>query len=340
MNSFERVMACIHGTVKDKPALFLMLSLYGAKLTGCNLEKYYSSASEYVDGQQCVMETFPSDIISSPFSLAKEVLAFGGKIRFYDNQPPNIIKTPLALDDSIDSIVWPDIDANPHLLYFRDSIRKLAMLCGNEIPIVAPWNGPLEMAVCLLGLDRFMEMLLFDRASANDILEKTSQYCIKWGNALLSDGACMLVQPATMANISTITETLAIQTVMPILSKTYSEIQGNILLHHGGGRIQPLLHIYKDLPHLGGVAIDHKDNLSDCREKISSKMLLLGNIDGPTLAYKSVDEIMILTKTILENRIDDPHFILGTTSADIAFNTKKDQINAIIQEVSSFNLEA
>lgn len=336
MNSLERVMACIHGTSKDRPAISLLLSLYGAKLSGCNLKKYYTSASEYVVGQQRIIETFQTDIIMSPFALALDTLAFGGTIRFYDNQPPNITRVALSPNESLNNIIWPDIDSNPNLLFIRESVRKLSEIYGREFPIVAPWNGPLELASCIVGLERLIEMLLFDKSQAEFLMEKISQYASKWGNALLDDGANMLVHPATMANIAVVTESMATQIVVPLLTKTYKAIHGNVILHHGGGRIQPLINAYKDLPNLGGFAVDFKDDLSSCRERIGTEILMLGNIEGPTLVHKTCEEISSITNLILENRKDDPHFILGTTSADVAFDTSIAQINSIIQAVKNF----
>jgi uroporphyrinogen decarboxylase len=228
------------------------------------------------------------------------------------------------------------MDTNAHLIYFKESLRKLSESYGKEIPIVAPWIGPFELATCLLGLERFMDMLLFDPATAEAFLEKTSEYTVNWGNALLKEGANFLVHTATMSNISVVTETIAAKTVAPLLAKTYSKIQGGIIFHHGGGRIQPLLPIYKNLPHLGGFAIDHEDDLQVSRELLGLDTLLLGNVEGPTLVYKEPAEIEKLGNRMLEIMSADTHYILATTSADIAYDTDLVQIKALIRSVKNF----
>jgi len=336
MNSAERVMACIQGTPKDRPALFLLLSLYGAKLTGCKLDQYYSDSSEYLKGQERIIETFQPDILTSPFSVAKEILAFGGTVRHYNNQPPNIIRAPIAPNENLNQIRWPDIDANIHLIYIRESLRKLSESYGKEIPIVAPWIGPFELATCLLGLERFMEMLLFDPTAAEDFLEKTSEFTVNWGNTLLKEGANFLVHTATMCNTAVVTEAIASTKIAPILARTYSKIQGGILLHHGGGRIQPLLNIYKNLPNLGGFAIDYQDDLLASRKILGQNTLMMGNVEGPTLVYKNPEEIERMGNGMLEKMSEDQHYILATTSADIAYDTEPEQIKALMRSVINF----
>lgn len=336
MNSAERVMACIQGTSKDRPALFLLLSLYGAKLTGCKLDQYYSDASEYLKGQERVIEKFQPDILTSPFSVAKEILAFGGTVRYYDDQPPNIIRAPITPNENLNQIRWPDIDTNSHLIYFRESLRKLSESYGKEIPIVAPWIGPFELGTCLFGLERFMEMLLYDPTATEVFLEKSSEFTVNWGNALLKEGANFLVHTATMCNTAIVTEAMASKTIAPILAKTYSKIQGGILFHHGGGRIQPLLNIYKNLPNLSGFAIDHEDDLLASRKILGENTLLMGNIDGPTLVYKTPEEIERMGNSMLEKMSAYQHYILATTSADIAYETEPEQIKALIRSVKNF----
>ena len=55
MNSIDRVMATIQGTDKDCIPLSLTLSLYGAALTNCPLDEYYTDSKKYVSGQLKVL---------------------------------------------------------------------------------------------------------------------------------------------------------------------------------------------------------------------------------------------------------------------------------------------
>lgn len=336
MNSMERVMACVSGTATDRPAKFMALSLYGAKLTGCELDKYYSDPDEYVKGQERVIEEFRPDIILSPFSIAKEIQAFGGGARYYANQPPNIVRNPVSINQSLESVVWPDVDSNKHVLYFREAIRKMAQrLCG-EIPIAAPIMGPFEMAVGLISIERLMEMILFDLPAASELLSQCMKFSVRWANMLLDDGANIVVHVSTFGNAAVITPDIAQRIVLPVLNKVYTGINGPIILHHGGAKIKPLINIFNSIPNLTGVAVDKDDDLLECRGLIGDKKLLLGNIDGPSMVFKSPEEIEFLCTDKLEQMASDKHFILSTTSADVAYDTSIEQIKAMVHAVEKF----
>ncbi|MEQ8224253.1 MAG: uroporphyrinogen decarboxylase family protein, partial [Candidatus Eremiobacterota bacterium] len=90
MNSLERVTCAIRGEVSDRPPVSVTLSMYGARLTGCPLEKYYTDAAAYAEGQSAVKEIFQPDIIFTPFVLTAEGEAFGSRVKFFQNQPPNM----------------------------------------------------------------------------------------------------------------------------------------------------------------------------------------------------------------------------------------------------------
>lgn len=88
MNSRERVFATFQGKPVDRRPFTAMLSLYGARLTGCPLRDYYTDASAYARGQTAVREIFRPDILFSPFSLVGLAEAFGGEAKYFDNAPP------------------------------------------------------------------------------------------------------------------------------------------------------------------------------------------------------------------------------------------------------------
>lgn len=336
MNSLERISACLNGIETDRPAVFMLLSLYGARMTGCPLEKYYSDPEMYLEGQKRTVQSFQSDVLTSPFAIGKEILAFGGSVRFYENQPPNIIRNPISRDTSLDCIQWPDINQNHHLLYFRDSVRRMAEVFGKAYPLAAPWLGPFELATGLIGLERLMEMVVFKDPQLEGFLRAVAQYTIDWGNTLLGDGATFLVHPATFSNTAVITPSIATQVVAPLLADTYSQINGGIVFHHGGGRIGPFLGIYGQLPHLAGVVVDQGDDLLEARAQLGEQRLLMGNLDGPGLMFQTPEQIHSLCMEKLHQMSGDRRFILSTTSADISYDTEPDQIMAIRQAVDGF----
>ena len=63
MNGFDRIQATIEGRPLDRRAFIPVLSLYGARLTDCPLEQYFSDPKAYTEGQIAVYREFEPDII-------------------------------------------------------------------------------------------------------------------------------------------------------------------------------------------------------------------------------------------------------------------------------------
>ena len=95
MNSSQRIMAAIQGQPADRRAISLTLSLYGAGLINCPLEKYYRDPDAYAQGQIAVKKAVDPDVIFGPFALALFADAFGSKIRFMREQAPNLVRPVL-----------------------------------------------------------------------------------------------------------------------------------------------------------------------------------------------------------------------------------------------------
>ena len=80
MNSREIVISTMQGKRAERFAFTVVLSLYGAKLTGNDLEKHYNDPQAYADGQTAVRDAFDIDILCSPFMLPGLGEAFGSKV--------------------------------------------------------------------------------------------------------------------------------------------------------------------------------------------------------------------------------------------------------------------
>ena len=61
MNSMERIQAALAGKPVDRRAIAPVLGLYGARLTNCPLDQYYTDPAAYARGQSAVRETFQPD---------------------------------------------------------------------------------------------------------------------------------------------------------------------------------------------------------------------------------------------------------------------------------------
>lgn len=340
MKSLERVFAAVQGEPTDKRAVSITTSLYGAKLIGCPLREYYSDSARYVEGQTAVKEKFQPDILFSPFALVREGEAFGSKITFLKDYPPNLKQPAAASGEEAARLPIPDVDSHPNLMYIRESVRELYARFGKETAIGAILISPTDLPALIMGIEGWLETLLFHEDAAVQVLEMTTQYFIRWINTLFSEGAHVAVLPLMFCNPSIITERIIRDIIKPVLHETFTQVKGPIVCHHGGAKLGSFLEHYAALPNVAAFVLDSRDNFSEAREKIGDQRLLLGNIDGPGLARQTPEQIRAKCSEIMTDRKDDPYFILATSNADILFDTPEENILAIRQSVDEFGKES
>jgi uroporphyrinogen decarboxylase len=329
MNSMERVLATIQGKKTDRRAVSITLSLYGARLTQCPLSEYFTNPAAYARGQSAVRETFRPDVLFGPFALPLEGEAFGSQLHFLDNYPPNLARGAISSADEIANLAVPDIDSHPKLTYFRESIHMMAKEHGKEVPVAAIALDPIALPVMIMGLDGWLNTLLFDEEGRKRMLELTVSHFVGWANSLLADGATFIILPGFVATPAVITRKIAEQIVIPVLKEAYSQVKGPMVIHSTGAPLSPFIDLFAGLPNVAGFLLNGGEDIARARVKAGEKPVLIGNIEGPDLGEHNPEDIMSECLEILKGSRDDPHFILGSSGADVSFDTPLENIHAL-----------
>ena len=331
MTSLERVIAALQGTKTDRRAFTMTLSLYGAKLTGCPLTEYFTNPEKYAEGQAMVLERCRPDIIFTPFSLALEARAFGSEVVFLPQNPPYIKKPFIRNPNDIGKIKVPDIENHEALLYIRTATRLLADKFGGTIPICGVLTSPMDLPAIIMGMDGWLEMLLFDRRKTATMISLMSEYFVGMANGMFDNGISFLAIPMMFTNPRLVFEKTVAGVVVPALAEMFGKLKGPVVFHHGGNPLAAYLHHYSTLPNVGGFVLDQHDDFSEAREIVGETVLLLGNLDGPSLGRISPEQAVEKARKIIDDRKGDAHFIFATSAADVAWDTPLETIEGIYE---------
>ena len=329
MTRMERVMAALQGTRADKRAFTMTLSLYGAKLTDCPVNEYYTRPDSYLKGQIAVAEQCRPDIIFTPFALALEARAFGSDIIFLPQYPPNVKKPFIRKPHDIDRIRMPDQDRDENLCYLRTSARLLCDHFRGTAPICGVLNSPMDLPAIIMGADNWLELLLFDRKRASSVIALMSEYFVKMANSLFDSGIHFLAMAMVFNNPRIVFQKTIEEVVVPALADMFDQLNGPVVFHHGGYPVAGYLQLYRSLPNIAGFVLDSRDRFTDARRIVGDKMLLMGNLDGPSLGKISTARAIEKARKVLDDRIDDRHFIFATSAADVAWDTPLETLTGI-----------
>jgi uroporphyrinogen decarboxylase len=329
MNSRERIVATLTGAPLDRRAFIPGLSLYGARLTGCPLDRYYSDPIAYVAGQTAVREAFAPDVLFAPFVFAKIAAAFGCQIRAVSESAPNVRRGAISSVAELDQLRVPDLDTSPELVYFCEAVRRLVAEHGSTVPVAVALPSPTDLPALILGMDTWMETVLFDRDSAWRVIELIGPFIVRFVNRMFELGADFAVMPCAFGSPALVTREIAEMFSKPVIVDALAQFAGPVIFHHGGAPLLPFLDLFVNLPNTVGVVIDHLDNLAQSRAILGPDLTLLGGVFGPGLASLSAAEIEALCQNILADRQSDSHFILCTSGPDIPYHTPPENIMAL-----------
>ena len=339
MNGLQRVMCAVKGEVPDQPPVSLTLSLYGAGLTNCPLKEYYTKASCYAEGQQAVVERINPDVLLTPFTLSSIGEAYGSDVIYFDHSPPNISKPAISTPDKIVTFQPEKIMERPGIEYLLDSTSLLARRYGDEKAIASVFLSPADLPPLLIGMESWLHTLLFEEKKAASILEKTTALFVQTAKAFFAAGAHMLVLPLAFCNPAIVTENMMNRLIKPTLKEAFQQINGPIILHHSGLPMSAFGKTLSTLPQIAGLVLDPRDSFREIRDQVGSQQVLMGRLDGTNLHRMKPEAIAEKCRGILNERMDDRHFVLSSSNADIPLETPIENVQAVMKAIADWREE-
>jgi uroporphyrinogen decarboxylase len=332
----ERVVAALKGEEGDRRAFTMTLSLYGARLSGCTCSEYYTDPTRYARGQQAVVELCRPDIIFTPFALALEAAAFGSEIIFLPKFAPNVRKPCVRNPAEIGSIRLPDLSGDRNLQYITRATRLLVERYKGSIPICGILTAPVDLPAIIMGIDNWLELLLFDEEKAKKVLSITGEYFVVMANSMFREGIDFLAMALVCTSPKILLEKTIRDLIIPALSDLFKRIEGPLVLHHGGNPLSSCLHLCRGLPNVAAFALDHRDTFSAARAIVGNDVLLLGNLDGPSLGRLAPGLAVDKARAILEDRRHDRRYIFATSAADVPWDTPTETMQGIYELVQGY----
>lgn len=332
MTGMERVLCALRGEPADRRAFTLALSLYGARLSGCPTREYYSEPVRYLEGQREVVRLMDPDIVFAPFALPFEALAYGGEGIWLDRFPPNVRKPPFREHHQVRPL-GDDLLRSPGVAYLVESTRLLAEEFGPDKAVCAVITAPVDLPAMLLGIETWLETLLFDHERAARLMDLATEHFLRLTGACFAAGASFVAVPVMFANLRLVTLGLLEKTILPELARAFGQAKGPLVYHHGGNRILDHLGLYSNLPGVAGFLFDPRDDLAHARETLDPGRLMLGNVNGPALGRMQPGDAYASVSAILANRAGDRNFVLASAHADIPFDTNPDTLLAVRRAV-------
>lgn len=337
MNSFERIMNTLQQKEVDRIPVLAVLGAYSSLLIHQPIQKIYQNPDLYVKAQKAIIDTFAIDAVFAPFDYSIFAEAFNGKIKYFENQVPNITHFALNKAEDYTQLTFPDFEHSMRLPFFFESVKLLQQTFNDQVPIFSVLPGPLSFPILLMGLDEWMNTLLFNQNLAFNILSFLKEFYLSICSRLTQFGSTALIITEAFLS-SEIAHRQLTDQFFPVIIDYFKDINSNLVMHSTGARYQHNLDLILQIPHLLGIALSSKDSIPETRKIVGNQLLIIGNLDNISFPLLTEKELYHKAfKSIEENYAQGP-FILSNSGADLALDTPQQNIHALIRAASDFHL--
>lgn len=194
MNGRERILRTIDGGEADRLPLMPITMTLAADLAGERYRDYATDWRALVRGQMAVAETFGFDHVSAISDPAVESSDLGGKVIFYDDEPPANDESGSLFADKyrLRGIAAPRPEDGRRMSNRLAAVSGLASRAAGALVVEGWVEGPCAEAADLRGLSRIMTDFFDDPDFVSELLDFVTELEIAFALAQIRAGAGLI----------------------------------------------------------------------------------------------------------------------------------------------------
>lgn len=270
----------------------------------------------------------------SLMDLSLEAEAFGSTISVSDDEVPSVTGSIVASEEDAEALNVPEIGAGRTQIYI-DAIEKAVKLIEDR-PVFAGVIGPFSLAGRLMDVTEAMVYCYEEPDMVHTVLEKTSEFLIKYCLEYKKVGANGVVMAEPLAGL--LSPALAEEFSSDYVKKIVDAVQDEefIVVYHNCGNgavrmIDSILDTGSRVLHFGN-AID----MAEMMPHIPEHVIAMGNVDpAGVLRNGTIDMVKENTKEIMEKCCSYKNFVISS-GCDIPPLTSWDNIQAFFDAAREF----
>ncbi|HOP09685.1 MAG TPA: methylcobamide:CoM methyltransferase MtaA [Candidatus Methanofastidiosa archaeon] len=170
-----------------------------------------------------------------------------------------------------------------------DAIGKVRERMGEDVPIIAGFEGPCTLASDLIGAEKFLISFIKKPEYVASVIRSSTEACIEYSNSLLEAGADIICVADPVASPELISPKIFESHVMENLKNIAKCSKGRSVLHICGN----VYKILDSMSRCGYDALSVEEKISDigkAKELISGRSRLVGNVACATTLFNGTPE--------------------------------------------------
>ena len=310
-----------------------ILSFPGVQIIGHTVEELVKSGDLQAECMKAISDRFDTGVAFSLMDLSVEAEAFGSSIIFSDDDIPTMREALIHDEDEADALEVPKVGA----ARTGECVKGIEKACEliTDKPVLAGIIGPYSLAGRLLDMTEIMVLCYEEPEMVETVLEKATEFLIKYANAFKEAGAngVVMAEPAAGLLSPNLFKEFSNQYVRRICDAV--EDENFIVMYHNCGNIEPLITQVKEVDAVAysfGNAIDIEKTL----KALPADRMIIGNIDpASTLRNGTPEQIRKETLELMERCCKYPNFVIAS-GCDIPPQTSMENLQAFFSAVEEF----
>jgi len=331
MNAIERLVAVSKGQSYDRVPIFCNLFDQGAIELGMSIKEYYSKGENVAQGQLLLQKKYGHDNLWSMFYVGKEAELWGAKhMIFAKDGLPNVGDMVIRNYDDIHTLKVPkNIIDHPAFAESKKCLDLLSIGSNGEYPICAYITSSMSLPAILMGMEKWMELLLFGPTEVRDeLLEKCSEFFKLEIAAYRKAGANVLVYSNPFASTDIITNKIFNELSLKWIEKDlFPEGVANIV-YYCGARLYPNIdRIYNEF----GISIYYlspQEDIKHAKQVLNNRGICIGVFNDILLIDYTEKQIRQEVKRIMQEGVPGSKFAFGTSG--VPYHASEKNIHAMI----------
>jgi uroporphyrinogen decarboxylase len=316
MTPLDILAAAVTGAPAPRIPVFCNLLDHGPRELGMKQQDYYANGEHVAAGQLRMRERYGQDNVWSLFYVGKEAELLGcQEILFAEDGPPNVADFVIKSYDDIAKLEVPeDITAHPAWAETATCLKILKAEVGTTHPICAYVTASTTLPALLMGMDKWMELLLTGPADLRDeLLRKCSDFFHQEVAAYRAAGANVLVYSTPFGSTSFVGMKRFKEFSMPWMQRDLAPGGvDNIVYYCGMAPFNNVIQQVMDELKIGVHYISPLANLAEAKAIIGDKGLTCGVIDDIKLIHWTPEQTRAEVKRMCEIGMAGGHFLFGT----------------------------
>jgi len=315
-NGMSRLRAALRGEAADRVPIFCNLLDQGARELGLSLKDYYADGQCVAEAQLRMQRRYGYDNVWSLFYVGKEAELLGcRKIHFAADGPPNVGEMIIRRPADIERLRVPEeLEAEPAFEQPARCLRELRRQAGGTTPICAYLTATMTLPALLMGMERWMDLLLNGPFLERDrLLEKCHRFFVREAEAYRRLGADVLLYSNPFGCTEIVPPRLFREMSLPWVERDVAAAGREGLVYYcGSAASNAVLGPVYERTGLEAYYLSPLDDLAEALAILDGRALCCGIINDIKLATWSREEIFAEVRRLMHTGRASRRFLFGT----------------------------